>query len=232
MPTRPNVENVLTNVEFKREVKRLAKELWAVASECDLAWVSAHDGTGVKASESDQVFMPDVIVSRSKGKLGCSGRADRYGTQIKLAFGPSETWGDVVELILHEICHCLRPWTEEDAHGKFFWALLCDAVRKAYGTRAIVPVKPGDKKYSCDTRLAEAISERHEWARVKVPKVGEVSDVILSNARRVFRKCAGHWQPKISKEEVARIRAMDLVPGQEVLIKAECYRIKMTVPRI
>lgn len=232
MTVRPNVENVHTNPEFKREVKRFAKELWKTALECELAWVSASDGTGSRAIDCETLSVPEISVSRVKGMTGCRGKADRYGTEIKLVFGQAETWGEVAELITHEICHCLRPWTEEDAHGKYFWALLCDAMRRAFEIRMVTPVKPGDKRYSCDARLVEALSEKQEWARVKIPRMGDVSDVLLANARRVFRQVAGDWQPKISKEEIARIKSLILIPGQEVLVKAECYRIKLPVPRL
>lgn len=156
-------ENV-TLENIRSEIVRLGWFLNEVVKAQPLAiW---RDFQGNLRSGSEASANPDFKINMfSERAYTCNG-AYYGGNHITINIGLMAQWGDIVEVLLHELAHRMRP--DEEKHSKAFWALLDQSLFAAYGVHLPTQKPPkGEGQYWRDWVASERIRKAHSWANVR-----------------------------------------------------------------
>lgn len=154
------------------ECMRLARELEQVVKRQPGALIALADGGTLKGSLVGSPL--DIRFRRDKRLASCSGR--QQGWKVSVNLGDGCNWADIVEMIVHEICHAFRPYTE--IHSPEFWNLLDEAMQDAYGVRVPVYAPPGKGQYWRDWKACYDLGEKYAWGKVQ-PFKGVVAPTVF-----------------------------------------------------
>lgn len=194
MPTRPEYEIAAHGKLLFKEIRRLhcaiyeimrrlpgAKRRFVDRHCLDAARNTIWEFHDVPGDDARCAAPPTLtVVSIDEGVSGVSGSAN---WEVRLRIGAGASWAQIVELIIHELAHCLvpchpgkkansaieraLPLPQREGHNPRFWDMVVAAHQACYSVSTI-PVMPGDRRYDCDSRLVAALKRRHAWARLRV----------------------------------------------------------------
>lgn len=148
---------------FRCESKRFAKE---AAARRKLGAVAA--GVDIKKALAAYRKLPPFVgnLGHVKLKVGhhaeskYSGHAKTYRRELRVAYGPSATKAEVLEVLMHEMVHLACP--RREAHGERFKLTLRRAARELWGIE--VPMVQGKDRgdehnaaYAMDRLIMKAL---------------------------------------------------------------------------
>lgn len=130
---------------FRCESKKLAKE---AAARRKLGHVAA--GVDLDAAFAAYRKLPPFVGNLGPIKLAVghraearwSGHAATYRRKIRVAFGPSATKAEVLEVLMHEMVHMALP--KREGHGERFRLTLRRAARELWGIECPLDEPPRD----------------------------------------------------------------------------------------
>lgn len=149
--------------DIRAEIVSLGQRLNEVVKVQPLAHWTDHMGrirSGVEATAP-----VNFTVNLFARNYACTG-AYFGGNNITINVGAMAQWGDIVETLLHELAHRMRPTNE--VHSKKFWQLLSIALQVSYGVSLPTQNPPrGMSQYWRDWVAAERIRKQHSWAQLR-----------------------------------------------------------------
>lgn len=148
---------------IRSEVVRLGSALNRYVRDQPLACFT--DADGVQRPGWMAGANPEIKVRFDSRVWSCSG-SYTGGNDININVGQAAVWADIVEVMVHELCHRLRPIEEQ--HTPAFWQLLDLSLQSAYGVRLGPKPPKGQKQYFRDWVAAERIQKAHPlWASAR-----------------------------------------------------------------
>ena len=177
-------ESYAPRVDAVREVGDLIAEVRRLGA---LYWDAARArGLGVATAELPAIHL------RAGDRIGLEGL---YRTKCRVLGDAAITldvgvtsWGDLVEGLLHEICHALEP---RAGHDLLFRETLSELVFAIFGVRVTPEIDgPGRNRdvYEIDRRLCDAFALAFPWAVLRIPTRRPVYELLAAGVRRVADK--------------------------------------------
>lgn len=151
--------------DVEKEIRRLVFAMDSFIRRLPMAEFSTHLGTVLPGC--DMRASIDLTISMRADNTHTAAGWYRYlGNRMHLNIGEYALWGDIVEVIAHEVCHRYRPAWE--SHSPAFWQLLGEAMMGAYQVHGpeVRPPK-GRGQYYRDWVTAENIRRRFSWANIR-----------------------------------------------------------------
>lgn len=138
-----------------------------------------------------------------------SGHAKTYSRSIRVAYGPSATAADVLEILAHEMCHLACP--KREGHGERFRLTLRRAARELWGIEA--PLLAGKNRgvevnaaYAMDRLILKELNAKLERGELDLtpfaPDAPAPKAVDLSRRRAALvEKRAAHAARMLARAE-------------------------------
>ncbi len=152
--------------------------------------------------------LPQIQIRMEK-KYAISGLCNLERNVITISVG-NATWGNLIETLVHELCHALEPMGGHDGR---FYACLAEAVHVLFGIRVEARCE-GDCTYSIDRRILDELYLAFDWSCRFTPSVGDRVDLLIAKLRR----SAGARGARLVEEDLALLRTRP--NGENVRVRA------------
>ena len=160
---------ITSEAALKAEVTRLGLVVDSIVRELEGAEYSSvsgevHPGRNRKVLPTFIVKTKNIMRGTTNTFKAIMGTCSVNGNEITVNIGRWTDWSDIVETIVHEVCHRYRPWDE--THSKEFWALLDRALRECYGVAIPLQRLPKGAGQSFRDHVATVLlRHRFLWAK-------------------------------------------------------------------
>ena len=149
-----------------------------------------------------------TIVVGHRAEARWSGHAATYRRKIRIAFGPSATKAEVLEVLVHEMCHLACPKREH--HGERFKLTLRRAARELWGIE--IPIAQGKDRgdehnaaYAMDRLIMTALEGLVAEGKVETfphePKTAPSKPTRAQRSTALVEKRAAHAVRMLTRAE-------------------------------